>query len=127
LALSDPVISLAVQASDSAVNEASRKAKNNAGKGRNQSIQLMSLKAIAKEKGTPKFIDGFQRQVVNLSDWKAEFRSRKGITDDSTATEKRSFDKAWSRAQDDLQKSGEIGIRDKLVWLMPFKSNVGEG
>ena len=127
LSLSDPVISLAVQASDSAVNEASRKAKNNAGKGRNQSIQLMSLEAIAKEKGTPKFIDGFQRQVVNLSDWKAEFRSRKGVTDDSTATEKRSFDKAWSRAQDDLQKSGEIGIRDKLVWLMPFKSNVGEG
>ena len=127
LALSEPVISLAVQASDSAVNEASRKAKNNAGKGRNQSIQLMSLEAIAKEKGTPKFIDGFQRQVVNLSDWKAEFRSRKGVTDDSTATEKRSFDKAWSRAQDDLQKSGEIGIRDKLVWLMPFKSNVGEG
>jgi hypothetical protein len=127
LSLSEPVISLAVQASDSAVNEASRKAKNNAGKGRNQSIQLMSLEAIAKEKGTPKFIDGFQRQVVNLSDWKAEFRSRKGVTDDSTATEKRSFDKAWSRAQDDLQKSGEIGIRDKLVWLMPFKSNVGEG
>jgi hypothetical protein len=127
LSLSEPVISLAVQASDSAVNEASRKAKNNAGKGRNQSIQLMSLETIAKEKGTPKFIDGFQRQVVNLTDWKAEFRSRKGVTDDSTTTEKRSFDKAWSRAQDDLQKSGEIGIRDKLVWLMPFKSNVGEG
>jgi hypothetical protein len=126
LGLTEAVISLAVQASDSAVNEASRKAKNNAGKGRNQSIQLMSLEAIAKEKGTPKFIDGFQRQVVNLSDWRAEFRSRKGVTDDSTATEKRSFDKAWSRAQDDLQKSGEIGIRDKLVWLMPFKSNVGE-
>lgn len=127
LGLSDPVISLAVQASDSAVNEVSKKSKNNAGKGRNQSIQLTSLEAIVKDKGIPKFIDGFQRQAVNLSDWKAEFRSRKGITDDSTVNEKRSFDKAWSRAQDDLQKSNEIGIRDKWVWLMPFQSNVAEG
>lgn len=118
--------SLAVVASDSAVNESSKKSKNNAGKGRNQSIQLTSLEAIVKDKGIPKFIDGFQRQAVNLSDWKAEFRSRKGITDDSTVNEKRSFDKAWSRAQDDLQKSKEIGIRDKWVWLMPFQGNVAE-
>jgi hypothetical protein len=122
------VYSLAVQASDEAVRLLSKnKAKNNAGKGRNQSIQLISLEKVVKAKGTPKFIDGLQRQAVKLIDWKAEFRSKKGITDDSTATEKKSFDKAWSRAQDDLQNDGEIGIRDEWVWLMPFKSNVQEG
>jgi len=121
------VYSLAVIESDSAVNEGSKKSKNNAGKGRNQSIQLTSLEAIVKDKGIPKFIDGFQRQAVNLSDWKSEFRSRKGITDDSTVNEKKAFDKAWGRAQDDLQRSNEIGIRDKWVWLMPFQSNVAEG
>jgi hypothetical protein len=122
------VYSLAVQASDEAVRLLSKnKAKNNAGKGKNQSIQLISLEKVVKAKGTPKFIDGLQRQAVKLIDWKAEFRSKKGITDDSTATEKKSFDKAWSRAQDDLQNDGEIGIRDEWVWLMPFKSNVQEG
>jgi hypothetical protein len=125
LGLSEPVVSLAVQASDEAVRLMSKnKAKNNSGKGKNQSIQLISLEKVVKAKGTPKFIDGLQRQAVNLSDWKAEFRSKKGITDNSTATEKKSFDKAWGRAQDDLQNDGEIGIRDEWVWLMPFKSNV---
>jgi hypothetical protein len=121
------VKSLAVQASDEAVRLMSKnKGKNNSGGGKNQTIQLISLETVVKAKGTPKFIDGFQRQAVNLSDWKAEFRSRKGVTDDSTSTEKSSFNKAWSRAQDDLQESGEIGIRDKLVWLMPFKSSQDE-
>jgi len=127
LGLSEPVISLAVQASDEAVKLISKKTKNNAGSGKNQSIQLTSLEKVVKEKGIPKFIDGLQRQTVNLSDWKAEFRSRKGITDDSTVNEKKAFDKAWSRAQDDLQKSNEIGIRDKWVWLMPLQSNVQGG
>ena len=122
------VKSLAVQASDEAVRLLStKKSKNNAGKGKNQSIQMISLEKVVKEKGTPKFIDNLQRHAVKLSDWKAEFRSKKGITDNSTATEKKSFDKAWSRAQDDLHRDGEIGIRDEWVWLMPFKSNVQEG
>jgi len=120
------VYSLAVIESDSAVNEMSKKTKNNSGGGKNQSIQLISLETVVKAKGTPKFIDGFQRQVVNLIDWKTEFRSRKGITDKSTSTEKSSFNKAWNRAKDDLQSDGEIGIRDELVWLMPFKRSQDE-
>jgi len=120
------VYSLAVIESDSAVNEMSKKTKNNSGGGKNQSIQLISLETVVKAKGTPKFIDGFQRQVVNLIDWKTEFKSRKGITDKSTSTEKSSFNKAWNRAKDDLQSDGEIGIRDELVWLMPFKRSQDE-
>lgn len=121
------VNSLAVQASDSALNELPSKAKNNAGKGRNQSIEMMSLETVVKAKGIPKFIEGFQRHAVNLSDWRAEFMSKKGITDDSTINQKKAFDKAWERAQKRLQESQEIGIRDKWVWLAPFKSNVDEG
>jgi len=120
LGLSDPVVSLAVKASDSAVNEMSKKTKNNAGKGRNQSIEMMSLETVVKSKGILRFIEGQQRMAVNLTDWKAEFRSKKGITDDSTDNQKKAFDKAWERAQKRLQESGEIGIRDKSAWLMPF-------
>lgn len=126
LGLSDPVVSLAVQASDSAANEMPKKTKNNAGRGKNQSIELMSLETVVKEKGIPKFIEGLQRMAVNLTDWRAEFRSKKGITDDSSDNQKKAFDKAWERAQKRLQESGEIGIRDKSVWLMPFASNQSE-
>jgi hypothetical protein len=113
----DPVVSLAVQASDEAVNQASKKAKNNAGKGRNQSIAMESLGNVIKQKGIQKIVEGKLRTVVNLDDWRTEFRSKKGVTDDSTTLEKKAFDKAWSRAQERMQDIGEVGIRDKLVWL----------
>lgn len=113
----DPVVSLAVSSSDDAVNQASKKAKNNAGKGRNQSIAMDSLRTMIKQKGVQKVIEGRLRTTVNLDDWRLEFRSKKGVTDDSELSVKKAFDKAWSRAQDDLHKFGEIGIRDKLVWL----------
>ena len=112
----DPVVSLAVQASDEAVNQASKKAKNNAGKGRNQSIAMESLGNVIKQKGIQKIVEGKLRTVVNLDDWRAEFRSKKGVTDDSELNVRKAFDKAWIRAQDDLHKFGEIGIRDKYVW-----------
>jgi hypothetical protein len=112
----DPVVSLAVQASDEAVNQASKKAKNNAGKGRNQSIAMESLGNVIKQKGIQKIVEGKLRTVANLDDWRTEFRSKKGVTDDSELTVRKAFDKAWSRAQDDLHKFGEIGIRDKYVW-----------
>jgi hypothetical protein len=122
LGLSDPVMSLAVQASDSAVNEMSKRTKNNTGGGKNQSIQMTSLETVVKAKGILRFIEGQQRMVVNLADWKAEFRSKKGVTDDSTEKQIKAFDKAWERAQKTLQESGEIGIRDKSFWLMPYET-----
>jgi hypothetical protein len=112
----DPAVSLAVQASDEAVNQASKKAKNNAGKGRNQSIAMESLGNVIKQKGIQKIVEGKLRTVVNLDDWRTEFRSKKGVTDDSELNVRKAFDKAWTRAQDDLHKFGEIGIRDTYVW-----------
>jgi hypothetical protein len=126
LGLTEAVVSLAVQASDSAVNEMPKSTKNNIGGGKNQTIQMTSLETVVKAKGILRFIEGQQRMVVNLADWRAEFRSKKGVTDDSIETQKKSFDKAWERAQKNLQESGEIGIRDKLVWLMPYKENKNE-
>jgi hypothetical protein len=122
LGLTEAVVSLAVQASDSAVNEMSKRTKNNTGGGKNQTIQMTSLETVVKAKGILRFIEGHQRMVVNLADWKAEFRSKKGVTDDSTEKQIKAFDKAWERAQKTLQESGEIGIRDKSVWLMPYET-----
>jgi hypothetical protein len=114
LGLSDPVVSLAVQASDSAVNEMSKKAgKSNAGAGRNQCLEMSCLETVVKDKGIIKFIDGLQRMAVDLEDWRQEFRSRMGI--DETSEGK--FKTAWSRAKKRLVESKEIGIKGKLVWL----------
>jgi hypothetical protein len=112
----DPAVSLAVQASDEAVNQAPKKAKNNARKGPNQSIAMESLGNVIKQKGIQKIIEGKLRTAVNLADWRTEFRSKKGVTDDSELNVRKAFDKAWTRAQDDLHKFGEIGIRDEYVW-----------
>lgn len=122
LQIGEPQTSLAVQASDSAVNEMSKRTKNNTGGGKNQTIQMTSLETVVKAKGILRFIEGQQRMVVNLADWKAEFRSKKGVTDDSTEKQIKAFDKAWERAQKTLQEFGEIGIRDKSVWLMPYET-----
>jgi len=113
LDLSDPVISLAVQASDSAVNEASSGGKGNAGAGRNQRLEMSCLETVVKNKGSIKFIDGLQRMAVDLEDWRQELRSRMGI--DETSDGK--FKTAWSRAKKRLVESKEGGIKDRLVWL----------
>jgi hypothetical protein len=114
LALSDPVISLAVQASDSAVNETPKKAgKSNAGSGKNQRLAMQCLERMVKEHGSPKYIEGLQRHAIKLELWRQELWSKMGCTDE----DKSSFKMAWKRAKDDLQKSGEGDIRDDYVWL----------
>jgi hypothetical protein len=119
LGLSDPVISLAVQASDSAVNETPKKAgKSNAGSGKNQRLAMQCLERMVKEHGSPKYIEGLQRQAIKLELWRQELWSKMGCTDE----DKSSFKMAWKRAKDDLQKSGEGDIRDDYVWLQ-MKNN----
>ena len=114
LALSDPVISLAVQASDSAVNEQPKKAgKSNAGSGKNQRIAMQCLEKMVKDHGSPKYIEGLQRHAIKLELWRQELWSKMGCTDEDKA----SFKMAWKRAKDDLQKSGEGDIRDDYVWM----------
>jgi hypothetical protein len=109
----DPVVSLAVQASDEAVNQASKRGKSNSGAGKNQRLEMSCLENIVKSKGTIKFIDGQPRMVANLEDWRLELRSRMGV--DETSESK--FKTAWSRAKKRLVESKEGGIKDKLVWL----------
>ena len=114
LDLSDPVISLAVQASDSAVNEQPKKAgKSNAGSGKNQRLAMQCLEKMVKEQGSAKYIEGLQRHAIKLEVWRQELWSKMGCTDE----DKSSFKMAWKRAKDDLQKSGEGDIRDQYVWL----------
>ena len=118
LGLSDPIVSLAVQASDSAVNEASSGGKGNAGAGRNQRLEMSCLETVVKNKGSIKFIDGLQRMAVDLEDWRQELRSRMGIDEAGDGK----FKTAWSRAKKRLVESKEGGIKDRLVWLqMPEK------
>ena len=122
LGLSDPVVSLAVQASDSAVNEASSGGKGNAGAGRNQRLEMSCLETVVKNKGSIKFIDGLQRMAVDLEDWRQELRSRMGIDEAGDGK----FKTAWSRAKKRLVESKEGGIKDRLVWLQYVEKDKNE-
>jgi len=114
LGLSEPVVSLAVQASDSAVNEQPKRAgKSNAGSGKNQRLAMQCLEKMVKEHGSAKYIEGLQRHAIKLELWRQELWSKMGCTDE----DKSAFKMAWKRAKDDLQKSGEGDIRDQYVWL----------
>jgi len=114
LGLTEAVVSLAVQASDSAVNEQPKKAgKSNAGRGKNQRLAMQCLEKMVKEQGSAKYIEGLQRHAIKLEVWRQELWSKMGCTDE----DKNSFKMAWKRAKDDLQKSGEGDIRDQYVWL----------
>jgi hypothetical protein len=113
----DPVVSLAVQASDEAVNEASKKASKgnagNAGNGKNQRLEMLCLETVVKTKGGIKYIDGKQRMAVNLEEWRLELWSKMGCSEE----DRNKFNTAWSRAKTRLQEVGLVGIRDKLAWL----------
>jgi len=112
------VYSLAVEVSDSAINDQPKKAgKSNAGSGKNQRLAMQCLEKMVKEHGSPKYIEGLQRHAIKLELWRQELWSKMGCTDE----DKSSFKMAWKRAKDDLQKSGEGDIRDDYVW-MQYKS-----
>lgn len=119
LGLTEAVVSLAVQASDSAVNEQPKKAgKSNAGSGKNQRLALQCLERMVKQHGSAKYIEGLQRHAIKLEVWRQELWSKMGCNDE----DKSSFKMAWKRAKEDLQKSGEGDIRDEYVWLQ-YKGN----
>jgi hypothetical protein len=122
LGLTEAVVSLAVQASDSAINEMSNSGKGNAGAGKNQRLEMSCLETVVKDKGSIKFEDGLQRMVVDLEDWRQELRSRMGI--DETSEGK--FKTAWSRAKKRLVESKEIGIKGRLVWLQRVEKDTND-
>jgi hypothetical protein len=109
----DPVVSLAVQASDEALNTNTKTTKGHAGNGKNQRLEMLCLETVVRSKGIIKFVDKKQRMAVNLEEWRQELWEKMGCTDE----DKNTFKTAWSRAKTRLQDAGLIGIRDKLVWL----------
>jgi hypothetical protein len=118
LGLSDPIVSLAVQSSDDTHIEPSKASKGNAGKGKNQRLEMLCLEKMVKEHGVPKYIDGLQRHAIRLELWRQELWSKMGCTDEDKGT----FKTAWHRAKQRLIESGEGAIRDDFVWLQ-FKSS----
>jgi hypothetical protein len=113
LGLSDPVVSLAVQASDLTFDENPKASKGNTGKGKNQRLEMLCLEKMVKEHGSPKYIEGLQRHAIRLEQWRQELWSKMGCTDEDKGT----FKTAWHRAKQRLLDSGEGGIRDDFVWL----------
>jgi hypothetical protein len=126
LSLDEPLISLAVQASDEAVNQASKRTtkgnSGNKGNGPNQRLEMLCLETVVKSKGSIKFLDGEQRMAVNLEEWRQELWAKMGCTDE----DKNTFKTAWYRAKTRLQDAGLIGIRDKFVWMAYQDRSVDE-
>jgi len=117
LQIGDPVTSLAVQASElGSFDNAKKDGKGNSGKGKNQRLVMNSLESVIKSKGVLKYIEGTQRNVVKLDDWRAELWSKMGCTDEDKST----FKTVWHRAKIQLVESGQGGISDGFVW-MQFK------
>jgi hypothetical protein len=117
LGLSEAVVSLAVQASDDTYTDTPKASKGNAGKGKNQRLEMMCLEKMVKEHGSAKYIEGLQRHAIRLELWRQELWSKMGCTEEDKGT----FKTAWHRAKQRLIDSGEGAIRDDFVWLQ-FKS-----
>lgn len=119
LQIGDPQTSLAVQASD--LGESAKAVRGNAGKGKNQRMVITTLETVVKNVGIPKYIEGSQRTVVRLEQWREELWSKMGCTDE----DKNTFKTAWHRAKMQLLESGHGGISDGFAWLK-FKNKDNE-
>jgi len=118
LQIGEPQTSLAVQASElGSFDNAKKDGKGNSGKGKNQRMVMTTLETVVKSNGTLKYIEGSQRTVVRLEQWREELWSKMGCTDE----DKNTFKTAWHRAKMQLLESGQGGISDGFVWLQ-FKT-----
>jgi len=118
LHIGEPITSLAVQASElGSFDNAKKDGKGNSGKGKNQRMVMTTLETVVKSNGTIKYIEGSQRTVVRLEQWREELWSKMGCTDE----DKNTFKTAWHRAKMQLLESGQGGISDGFVWLQ-FKT-----
>jgi len=117
LGLTEAIVSLAVQSSDDTYMEPSKTSKGNAGKGKNQRLEMLCLEKMVKEHGSAKYLEGLQRHAIRLEVWRQELWSKMGCTDEDKGT----FKTAWHRAKQRLIDSGEGSIRDDFVWLQ-YKS-----
>jgi len=117
----ESVTSLAVQANTEIVQTTKKNAKNNAGSGGNQRLEMDSLMKVIKAKASYREVDGTTRYGVTLEDWKGEFWSMKGCTDDDKAA----FQKAWTRARERLVDAKKVVIGSGFVWLKTDSERFG--
>ena len=113
--------SLAIRQNQDIASSTSKGSKNNAGSGGNQRIEMDSLMKVIKSKASYHEVDGISRYGVSLDDWRAEFWSMKGCTEDDKAA----FKKAWLRARERLVALNKIVIGDNFVWLKTGLENYG--
>jgi hypothetical protein len=117
----ESVTSLAVQANTEIVQNTKKNPKNNAGSGGNQRLEMDSLMKVIKAKASYREVDGTTRYGVGLEDWKGEFWSMKGCTDEDKAA----FQKAWTRARERLVDAKKIVIGSGFVWLKADSERFG--
>ena len=109
----ETLTSLAIRQNQDIASSTQKGSKNNAGSGGNQRLEMDSLMKVIKAKASYREVDGTSRYGVALDDWRAEFWSMKGCTDEDKA----SFKKAWLRARERLVAVNKIVIGDNWVWL----------
>ena len=117
LDLSDPVISLAVQASDDAKLDHSKmtekKPPANKDGGKWQPYELPALYRAIKNKGFDEVVDGVSRKVANIDDWKEELKLQASAYD---ATKTQINNAIWT-AKGRLKVKNLGGHHDKVAWL----------
>jgi hypothetical protein len=111
--------SLAIRHNQDIAGGNSKAGKNNAGFGLNQRLEMDSLMKVIKAKGSYREVDGTSRYGVALDDWKAEFWSMKGCTEEDKPT----FKKAWLRARERLVSVNKVVIGSGWVWLKANSEN----
>jgi hypothetical protein len=109
----ETITSLAVRQNQDVAKSNPKGSKNNNGSGNNQRIELDSLYKAIKAKGSYRAVDGSSRFGVSLDDWKDEFWSMKGCTED----DRTAFKKAWLRARERLVAVNKVTIGSNWVWL----------
>lgn len=111
--------SLAIRHNQEIAGSTQKGSKNNAGSGGNQRLEMDSLMKVIKAKGSYRVVDGTSRYGVALDDWRAEFWSMKGCTEEDKAA----FKKAWLRARERLVAVNKVTIGDNWVWLKSSSEN----
>jgi len=111
--------SLAIRHNQDIAGGNSKAGKNNAGFGLNQRLEMDSLMKVIKAKASYREVDGTSRYGVSLDDWRDEFWSMKGCTDE----DKVAFRKAWTRARERLVSVNKVVIGSGWVWLKSNSEN----
>jgi hypothetical protein len=115
----EPLTSLAIRPNPDIAVRNPKGSKNNSGSGNNQRLEMDSLMKVIKAKGLYNEVDGISRYGVRLDDWRAEFWSMQGCTED----DKTACKQAWLRARKRLVGINKIVIGSNWVWLKSSLDN----